>query len=139
MSRLRGLSSHVDDEQASPSKRLGALMEAVDGEDSSPKNVARSQSQVKARSEDLIAEVKSEDEKMAAVVRDLGPALVQSHGVHGAAERIAGLYDELSVEAVALALAHQDAGPESGGVGAEEEAQGEENEVSEGASELRRA
>ena len=136
MSRLRGLSSHVDDEQASPAKRLSALMTAVDGEDGSPKKVTRSPSQMKARSETLIAEVESEEEKMAAVVRDLGPALVRSHGVYGAAERIAGLYDELSVEAVALALAHQDAGPESGGVGAEEEVQDEEDEVSEAASEL---
>ena len=136
MSRLRGLSSHVDDEQASPSKRLGALMEAADAEDRRPTSATRSPSQLKARSEALIAEVESEDEKMAAVVRDLGPALVQSHGVRGAAERIAGLYDELSVEAVALALAHQDAGPDDDGAGAEVEARGEEDEVSNGASEL---
>ena len=66
----------------------------------------------------------------------MGPALVRTHGVYGAAERIAGLYDELPVDAVALALAHQDAGPESGGVGAVEEVQVEEGEVSEAASEL---
>jgi len=91
---------------------------------------------MKARSAALVAEVESEDEKMAAVVRDLGPAMVQSHGVHGAAVRIAGLYDELSVDAVALALAHQDAEPEDDGDGDAADAPGEEDEVSEGASEL---
>ena len=136
MSRLRGLSSHVDDEQASPSKRLGSLMEAADAEDRRQASVTRSPSQMKARTAALVEEVESEDEKMAAVVRDLGPALVQSHGVRGAAERIAGLYDELSVDTVALALAHQDADPDDDGAGGEAEAPGEKDEVSEGASEL---
>ena len=40
-------------------------------------------------------------------VRGLGPDLVARHGVRGAAERIAQLYDTLSVDAVSLALAHQ--------------------------------
>ena len=44
---------------------------------------------------------------MAEVARGLGPDLVARHGVRGAAERIARLYDTLSVDAVSLALARQ--------------------------------
>ena len=111
-------------------------MEAADAEGRCQASVTQSPSQMKVRSAALVEKVVSKDEKMAAVVRYLGPDLIRSHGVRGAAERIAGLYDELSVDAVALALVHQDADPGDGGVGGEAEAPGEEDEESEGASEL---
>ena len=104
--------------------------------ESSGSTVIRSPKQVRDRSDELKSEVKSDDAKMAEVVHGLGPDLVARHGVRGAAERIAQLYDTLSVDAVSLALLHL-----SGETGGDEDdekmdAGGDGSEASEAATEF---
>ena len=107
MAKLRG-EVKDSDPTASPSRRLGALMRSADGVDaaasretaaidSSGSAVTRSPKQVRERAGELQHEVECDEVKMAEVVRGLGPDLVARHGVRGAAERIAQLYDTLSV------------------------------------------
>ena len=114
MAKLRG-EVKDSDPTASPSRRLGALMRSADEVDAaasreaaaiaSGSTVTRSPKQVRERAGELQHEVECDEVKMAEVVRGLGPDLVARHGVRGAAERIAQLYDTLSVDTVSLALA----------------------------------
>jgi hypothetical protein len=99
------------------SRRLGALMRSADevdaaasreaaAIDSSGSTVIRSPKQVREWAGELQHEVECDEVKMAEAVRGLSPDLVARHGVRGAAERIAQLYDTLPMDAVSLALAH---------------------------------